>query len=202
MVGQLLRRQALAHNRLASLWRKVASDLDWTEYLRRWGGVQHIGVNSLVMPTALMTDPELVWIGDNVVLSGCTLIGHDASNRVMTIESGRVLEAGGPIIIREHVFVGFGAIVLPGVTIGPRAIVAAGAIVSKDVPPGSVVGGNPARVIGSWDELLAKRAAAAKGVPWAHLLVADADERARNLPQIDAMRVASHFAEGHSSGSV
>ena len=53
-----------------------------------------------------------------------------------------------PVVIGEHVLVGARAMILKGVTIGDGAVVAAGAVVTKDVPPGIVVGGNPARQIG------------------------------------------------------
>ena len=56
-------------------------------------------------------------------------------------------EAAAPITIEDNVWVGSGAIVLPGVTIGADSVVAAGAIVTQDVPPRVVVAGNPARVI-------------------------------------------------------
>lgn len=52
-----------------------------------------------------------------------------------------------PIRLCGNVWIGAGAIVLPGVTVGEDAIVGAGAVVTKDVPPGAVVGGNPARLI-------------------------------------------------------
>ena len=53
-----------------------------------------------------------------------------------------------PIVIEDYVWVGSRATVLPGVTIGKGAVVAAGAVVTKDVPPYAVVGGVPAKVIG------------------------------------------------------
>ncbi|GAB3912229.1 sugar O-acetyltransferase [Larkinella knui] len=53
----------------------------------------------------------------------------------------------GPIIIKRNAWIGAGATVLPGVTIGENAIVAAGAVVSRDVPPNTVVAGIPAKVV-------------------------------------------------------
>lgn len=53
-----------------------------------------------------------------------------------------------PIVIGEDVFVGARALVLPGVTVGARAIVGAGSVVTRDVPAGMVAAGNPARVLG------------------------------------------------------
>jgi maltose O-acetyltransferase len=56
------------------------------------------------------------------------------------------LEAAAPITIGDNVWLGGGAIVLPGVTIGDDTVVGAGAVVTKDLPPGVVAVGNPARV--------------------------------------------------------
>ncbi|WP_323702997.1 sugar O-acetyltransferase [Mammaliicoccus sp. Dog046] len=58
-----------------------------------------------------------------------------------------LLEFGLPITIEDNVWVGGNAVILPGVTIGKNAIVASGAVVTKDVPPNTIVGGNPAKVI-------------------------------------------------------
>lgn len=56
-------------------------------------------------------------------------------------------EAAKPIVIGDNVWIGGGAILCPGVTVDENCVIAAGAIVVKDVPPNVVVGGNPARVI-------------------------------------------------------
>jgi acetyltransferase-like isoleucine patch superfamily enzyme len=52
-----------------------------------------------------------------------------------------------PIVIKRNVWIGAGAIILPGVTVGENSVVAAGAVVNKDVPENTVVGGVPAKVI-------------------------------------------------------
>lgn len=52
-----------------------------------------------------------------------------------------------PIVIESNVWIGAGATILPGVTIGENSVVAAGAVVTKDVPPNTIVGGVPAKFI-------------------------------------------------------
>ena len=68
-------------------------------------------------------------------------LGHDP-------RSPHFDDRGGPVVIGDNVWIGFRAIVLPGVTIGNGAVVGAGAVVSKDVPPFTIVVGNPAHAIG------------------------------------------------------
>lgn len=63
------------------------------------------------------------------------------------IERRSGLESGKPIRIGANVWIGGGAIILPGVTIGDDAVIGAGAVVTRDVPPGATVVGNPARPV-------------------------------------------------------
>jgi len=100
-------------------------------------------------------DPIVV--GKNCVLTGCTILGHDAStNRKLGLGYGeKAMEQ--PVIVEDECFIGYGAIILMGVSIGKGSIIGAGAVVTSDVPPGSVAAGNPARVIMTVDDLVEKR---------------------------------------------
>lgn len=102
-------------------------------------------------------------IGDNSSLSHCTLIGHDGSLqffmpelRVEGHRMGYCRSYNRPIRIGANSVVGYGAIVLPGVTIGDNVVVGAGAVVARDVPDGVVVVGNPARIVKRTEEYVAK----------------------------------------------
>jgi len=143
---------------------------EWTQYLRQWSGIQHVGEHSLILPATRFLDPTLVWIGNNVICGACTIIGHDGSVTMLNRAYGVMIEGVGPVTILDNVFIGFGAIIMPGVTIGPNAIVAAGAVVTQDVPEGSVVAGVPARHIKSVVDLVAEREAWTETLPWAHRL--------------------------------
>ena len=122
------------------------------------------------MPESVFTDPDLTSVGNNVWIAGAWISGHDGSAVMLGRAYGRKLDAVGPVILNDDVFIGRGATILPGVTIGPRAIVGAGAVVSRDVPPNSVVAGNPARFIRTLDEHVARIEARARAYPWYELI--------------------------------
>lgn len=71
--------------------------------------------------------------------------GHALNSREQSDELERL--SIRPVTIKDDVWIGYGAIILPGVTIGKEAVVGAGAVVTTDVPDGACVAGNPAKVI-------------------------------------------------------
>ena len=75
-------------------------------------------------------------------------MGHDGSIAMLNRAYNLKLDSAGKIDIGDNVFIGYGAIVLPNVTISSNAIVGAGAVVTKDVAEGDLVAGVPARPIG------------------------------------------------------
>jgi acetyltransferase-like isoleucine patch superfamily enzyme len=104
----------------------------------------HIGKNVFINSGCHFQDQGGIFIGDS------TLIGHRVV--LATINHDLAPEKRGdnlpaPLHIGKNVWIGSGAILLPGVTVGDNAVVAAGAAVTKDVPPGTVVGGVPAKVL-------------------------------------------------------
>jgi acetyltransferase-like isoleucine patch superfamily enzyme len=92
--------------------------------------------------------PELIVIEDDVVISfRVTVVVHDDARRMDRVEPGQLQGTVAPVVLKRGCYLGAGALLLPGVTVGERAVVAAGAVVTRDVPPGKVVAGVPARVI-------------------------------------------------------
>ena len=108
-----------------------------------------IGNHTIIHPYFHCGAAESVKIGNNVLIASRVYItdhDHVFDDPAKPARwSGRLLTK--PVIIEDGVWLGEGAIILKGVTVGERAVVGANAVVTKDVPAYTVVGGNPARVI-------------------------------------------------------
>lgn len=95
--------------------------------------------------------PYLIRIGDNCsIAEHVRLLAHDAATFKFADEHTRL----GKIEIRDNCFIGDSSIILPGVTIGPNVLVAAGSVVTRDIPPNSCVAGIPARVYARFDDYI------------------------------------------------
>jgi len=107
-----------------------------------------VGKNSRIYTLDFGSEPFLVSIGDSTTVSSqVRFITHDGSTGLVRNERGSRYQRYLPIMVGDNVFIGANCIILPGVVINSWSIVGAGSVVTKDVPAGSVVAGNPARVI-------------------------------------------------------
>lgn len=142
---------------------RLPSRLRWAILKRRFGGTVAartlgvtVGSGCRIISCQVNSEPWLLTIGDRVTVSSEVLfVTHDGVGWLFSDDRGRRYRYA-PIVIKDDCFIGARAIILPGVTIGNRCVVAAGAVVSKSVPDGTIVGGNPARRIGTVDELEAR----------------------------------------------
>jgi acetyltransferase-like isoleucine patch superfamily enzyme len=115
--------------------------LSWKNWLYRTFLRMEVGQQSAVALMVMMDTmfPELIKIGRNCVIGyNTTILAHE-----YLVNEYRL----GEVRIGDGVLIGANSTILPGVTIGKGAIVAAGTVVHKDVPPGAFVGGNPMQVI-------------------------------------------------------
>ena len=96
--------------------------------------------------------PFLIEIGDNCRISqGVRVLAHDA-----TVFRDLGVTRIAPVKILEGTFIGERAMILPGVTIGPGAVIAAGSFVNRDIGPDAIAAGNPARPYAKYPDLLEK----------------------------------------------
>jgi len=107
-----------------------------------------IGANSRVNRACTLDVREGLHIGDNVSISAESLI-LTAAGRV---DGSRSREERKPVVIEDRAWIGVRAVIMPGVTVGRGAMVAAGAVVTRDVAPETTVFGNPARPVGDRPE--------------------------------------------------
>lgn len=141
------------------------------DFLRKSGWFHSFGDAVLWQPYSYPSEPYLVSIGNNVkVTAGVRFITHDVTPAVFGYAGYPVNEEClyymDKIVVGNNVMIGADTIILPGVTIGDNVIIAAGSVVSKDIPSGTVAGGVPAKIIGSFDDLAEKRYRQCQGRPY------------------------------------
>ena len=127
--------------------------------------LRHIGKGCYVMRKVVIINPKNVTIGNHVIINKMVMLDGRAAELIIgdnvdiaqetniwtlehdvNDENHRVVP--GKVVIDDHVWIASRVTILPGVHIGRGAVIASGAVVTKDVPPMSIVGGVPAKVIG------------------------------------------------------
>ena len=139
------------------------------EYLKKQNMFALFGEKVYWYPRNLPSDPEMIYLHNNIKIATgvyfCThdmeLMFNDEPNCVNELrkltQKERFERHKNKIEVYDNVFLGANAMLMGGVKVGPNAIVAANSVVTKDVPENSVVAGNPARVIGTYSNVLKRR---------------------------------------------
>ena len=141
---------------------KLSGKNDRNAWLRKKSIFGIFGEGSNYQPHTLPSNPKLVRIHNNVrIAEGGTIYEHDGVNAVFARMDGekdpkwRMHQSC--IEIFDNCFIGGHSILIGNLRIGPNAIVAGGSVVTKDVNPGEIVAGNPAKVVGNFFDLLERR---------------------------------------------
>ena len=111
-----------------------------------WGRNTHLGSNVYANFNLTLVDDTDVYIGDSVMIGPNVTIataGHPIDPELRR----KVAQFNIPVRIGNNVWIGAGAVILPGITIGDDSVIGAGSIVTKDIPAGVVAVGNPCRVL-------------------------------------------------------
>ena len=120
------------------------------------------GENCYYHPNKIPSEPYLLSLHNNVVIAAnVTFVTHDLIHRVgkykdIIKNSTKNRMYLGTIEIYDNVFIGANSTIMYNVKIGSNVIIAAGSVVTKDIPGGVVVGGNPAKIIGKFDDVIEK----------------------------------------------
>ena len=119
----------------------------WRVRCHRWRGIK-IGEDVFIGSDVMLETsyPHLISIGSDISIGiRTTIIGHFRSSE----EDKRKIKSRDHVTVRiaDHVFIGPGSIILPDVTIGEGAVIAAGSVVNRSVEPMTMVRGNPAKVV-------------------------------------------------------
>lgn len=136
------------------------------EFLRKNGVFFKMGQNCFYQPNSLPTEPFLLSLGDNVyVCANVRFITHDVLGDMLKNDSDFSKKVSAlnthfymnKIVIGSNVVIGADTDILYGVTVGDNVIIGAGSVVTHDIPSGKVAAGNPAVIIGDYEDLANRR---------------------------------------------
>ena len=134
---------------------------DRAAFLKKKNVFASMGKNCFWHPKTIPSEPQLLTLHNNVnVASDVYFCTHDILHILFNNDPELQNDYEfciGNIELMDNTFIGAKSIIMYNVKIGPNAIVAAGSVVTKDVPEGVVVAGNPARIIGSYENISHKR---------------------------------------------
>lgn len=111
-----------------------------------WGIHTHFGRNVYVNFNLTLVDDTDIFVGDSVMF-GPNVVVATAGHPIDPELRRKVAQFNVPVRIGSNVWIGAGAILLPGVTVGENSVIGAGSVVTHDIPPNVVAVGNPCRVL-------------------------------------------------------
>ena len=128
-------------------------------YLKKHQIFKEMGENVFFQPRIIPSDPKLIKFHNNIIVtSNVTFVTHDIFHLGLNnLNQGIFSYEQNCIEVMDNVFIGCNSTILGNIKIGPNALIAAGSVVTKDVLPNTVVAGNPAKVIGTFEEFIEKR---------------------------------------------
>lgn len=198
MISSALRYLAYRHRFFLKLYTKLCR-VDGEEYARvikSYKLFYAMGDNCSIIPGTYLGDAKYIRLGNNVRLANCLLLTHDGVINMLRNAYHLNLDAVGKINVGNNVFIGQNAIVLRNCTIGDNCVIAAGAVVTKDVPPNSVVGGVPAKVVCSTDDLVQRLQQETLNLPWNSIIEQRHSSFDKSLePELTRLRLQHFFGE-------
>ena len=111
-----------------------------------WGRHTHFGDNIYANFNLTLVDDTDIFVGDNVMF-GPNVIVATAGHPILPELRLKVAQFNVPVYIGKNVWIGAGAIILPGVHIGDNSVIGAGSVVTKDIPENVVAVGNPCNIL-------------------------------------------------------
>lgn len=142
--GEVCKRETL----LRSMFAEIGDGCYIEPPLRaNWGGRHvHFGKNVYANFNLTLVDDTHIYVGDNVMF-GPNVTVATAGHPIEPTLRRRGLQYNAPVRIGANVWIGAGAVILPGVTVGENTVIGAGSVVTHDIPSGVVAVGNPCRVL-------------------------------------------------------
>lgn len=134
-----------------------------------WGGRHvHFGKNVYANFNLTLVDDTHIYVGDGTMF-GPNVIVATAGHPILPELRAQIYQYNAPVRIGENCWIGAGAILLPGVTVGAGTVVGAGSVVTRDLPPDVVAVGNPCRVLRSIGERDREYYFKDRKIPWKKL---------------------------------
>ena len=140
-------------NMQSNILKKIIKRFISPEKYARIIGV-NIGKNNFIPDKdCWSSEPYLITVGNNCQITyGVRIFTHGGGN--VARKKYPNFDVFGKVTIGDWVYIGTNSLIMPGVTIGDNVLVAAGSVVTKSIPPGVVVGGNPARILSTIEEYI------------------------------------------------